>query len=90
MAYAYGGNSERYESQRKTILDFVDPDHAHTPSLEAASANGANAENDLSMRSLLMQRRKIDAIALVRTKEHLTLTQAVRRVEEVEKKMNQG
>jgi hypothetical protein len=87
MAYAYGGNSPRYESQRKTIPAFVRPDHSNTACLEVTSPNGAIAENDLSIRSLLIQRRKIDAITLVKTREDLDLTQAVQRVNDVEKKM---
>jgi hypothetical protein len=34
-----------------------------------------------------MQIRKIDAITLVKSREQLNLTQAVQRVDEVEKKM---
>jgi hypothetical protein len=87
MAYAYGGNSQQYESLRKTILSFVNPDHSNTASLEAPVPNSNVTENDSSIRSLLMQDRKIDAITLVKTREHLDLTQAVQRVKEVEKKM---
>jgi hypothetical protein len=82
MAYSYGGNSQRYESLRKTILAFVKP--------EAAASGSSAAGNDPSIRSLLAQGRKIDAITLVRTRESLGLTQAVERVNEVEKRMKAG
>jgi hypothetical protein len=80
MAYAYSGNSQRYDSLRKTILDFVRPE----------AGSGSSEGNDASIRSLLAQGRKIDAITLVRASENLDLTQAVRRVNEVEKRMKAG
>ncbi len=90
MTYGYRGDSERLESIRETILAFVKPDQHNTAILDTVASGSAAAENDPSLRSLLAQRRKIDAITLVRTREGLGLTQAVRRVEAVEKKMKAG
>jgi len=87
MAYSYGGNSQQYESLRKTILAFVKPERYNAASLEATTFESVAAENEPSIRSLLAQGRKIDAITLVRTRENLGLTQAVERVNDVEMRM---
>jgi hypothetical protein len=90
MAYSYGGNSLRYESLRKTILAFVKPGQHNAAALEAAPFAGNATDDESSIRSLLKQGRKIDAVTLVRTRENLGLTQAVQRVNDVEKRMKAG
>ncbi len=87
MAYSYEGYSPRCESLRKTILAFIKPDQHNAADLEAAPSAGNAVDDESSIRSLLKQGRKIDAIILVRTRENLGLTQAVQRVNEVGKKM---
>jgi hypothetical protein len=74
----YGGGGQRVDKIRETIATFIKLDTAST---------GGDSELDASIRSLLQQGRKIDAITLVRTREDLDLTQAVLRVEEVGKRM---
>jgi ribosomal protein L7/L12 len=78
MSDGYGGGGQWLEKIREAIVAFIKQD--------AASADGA-AELDASIRSLLKQGRKIDAVTLVRTRENLGLTQAVQRVNDVEKRM---
>jgi hypothetical protein len=81
MSDGYGGGGQWLEKIREAIVAFIKQD--------AASAAGA-AELDASIRSLLKQGRKIDAVTLVRTRENLGLTQAVQRVNDVEKRMKAG
>jgi hypothetical protein len=90
MSYSYGGNSLQYESLRKTILAFVKPGGHNTTSVEVAASTGNAADDESSIRSLLKQGRKIDAITLVRTREKLGMTEAVQRVNDVEKRMKAG
>ena len=63
--------------------------------LEAGEGSGADQDGsnavgagDLeSIRSLLAQGRKIDAISLVRSGSKISLTEAVERVEEIDRNM---
>ena len=87
LAYTYGGNQERYASIREEILRFL---HIEVPAPRAGtgqSASGATAIDEASVRSLLSQGRKIDAIALVRRSANTGLTEAVRIVDEIDEKM---
>ena len=87
MSDGYGGGGQWYEKIREAIATFI--------KLDAASAAGTasmagDSELDASIRSLLEQGRKIDAVSLARTRKHLDLTQAVQRVNDVEKRMKAG
>jgi hypothetical protein len=82
MAYTYGGNRKKYESQRDAILEFIQPGNRIASSLPQG---GTAAMNEASIRSLLLQGRKIDAVALVRSSEKLDLMRAMRRVEEIDR-----
>ncbi|MGA3371961.1 MAG: hypothetical protein ABSC48_09390 [Terracidiphilus sp.] len=77
----YGGGGQWFEKIREAIVAFVKPD---APSVAGAASTAGDSGLDASIRSLLAQGRKIDAIALARTRENLDLTQAVQRVKEVE------
>lgn len=84
MSDSYGGSSQWVEKIREAIVAFLKQGGA--PITEAASKDGG-ARLDASIRSLLAQRRKIDAITLVREIEKVDLTEAVKRVDDVEKQM---
>ena len=79
MSDAYGGGQAYYESLRKQILEFLHMDHSADP----APDDGGEA----SIRFLLAQGRKVDAIALMRTSYQLDLAEAVDRVNEIDEKM---
>jgi hypothetical protein len=90
MAYGYGGYRPRYDSLRKTILALVKPESHTAAAPEATTSESNDADDDPSVRSLLAQGRKIDAITLVRNSDDLGFAQAVQRVEEVDKRMKEG
>jgi hypothetical protein len=79
MAYAYSGSSDSYGAMRREILTFLKPglQHAAPP----AETNGMPSDLASSIRSLLAQGRKIDAITLLRSREHIGLTEAVKRID---------
>jgi hypothetical protein len=83
LADAYSGGSDKYARLREEILGFVKPQ---------ASMPGAGDAQDLksSVRELLLQGRKIDAVALLRNAEDLDFTVATERVEEIEVGMKAG
>jgi hypothetical protein len=87
MAYAYAGRNDAYAPLRLQILDFIKPG-SHASSGEAgAPSHGLPADLESSIRSLLEQGRKIDAIKLLRSTQQLGLTDAVNRVEEMDRAM---
>jgi hypothetical protein len=75
---AYRPNRSRHESMRDRIVAFVGLGNA-------PSSGTASAENDL--RELVRQRRIVDAVALLRARENVGLTEARRRIAEIEKQM---
>jgi hypothetical protein len=81
MAYAYGGNRKRVESIRQTVLTYLNGG--------APPATDPARDLDTSVRALLAQGRKIDAIALIRSTTHVGLTEAVQRVEALERTAQQ-
>jgi hypothetical protein len=85
LAYTYGGNQQSYASVREEIMRFL---HLEAPETKAVPGpEGAAAIDETSVRSLLSQGRKIDAVSLVRSSGHLGLTEAVRLVEEIDGRM---
>lgn len=87
-----GGGSKRYEDLRDTLWNFVRPQRSTGSSTFSAAtatlpvnpdAARTAALND-SIRGLLQQGRKVDAILLVRQTEHLDLTEATFRVNHIE------
>lgn len=79
MANAYTGSEDGYASLRRQILAFVKPGLRPEP-LES-HVDGVPADLASSIRSLLQQRRTIDAVALLRAREKISLTEARKRVE---------
>jgi hypothetical protein len=77
MSDGYGGGQAHYESLRKQILEFLKID-------KNASAG---EDDEASIRALLQQGRKVDAVAFVRTNYQLDLAEAVDRVNEIGEKM---
>ena len=81
MAYNYRGVSDGYATLRSQILEFVRPGSQSA----AARIVGAAAESlESSLRALLRQGRKIDAVALLRSTEDLSLNEAMKRIEAIE------
>ena len=81
MADAYsGGGRNYYETTRQTIQNFVKGDVQST-------TMSALEDREASIRSLIAQGRKIDAIRLLRNDEDLDLLQAKDRVDAIEKDM---
>jgi hypothetical protein len=77
MSDGYGGGQADYESLRKQILEFLNMDETASP----------GAGDEASIRALLQQGRKVDAIEFVRANYQLDLTDAVDRVNEIDEKM---
>ena len=81
MAYNYRGVSDGYAALRGQILDFIRPGSQSA----AARIVGAAAESlESSLRALLRQGRKMDAVALLRSTEDLSLTDAMKRIDAIE------
>jgi hypothetical protein len=84
MAFVYSGSNDGYASLRGTILALIKPGLQGTPA-DAPNASGViPGDLDSSIRSLLLQGRKIDAIALLRTRERIGLIEAVKRIDEAD------
>ena len=81
MAYNYRGVSDGYAALRGRILEFVRPGSQSA----AAHIVGAAAESlESSLRALLRQGRKMDAISLLRSTEKMSLTDAMKRIDAIE------
>jgi len=81
MAYNYRGVKDGYATVRGRILEFIRPGSQSA----AASIVGAAAESlESSLRALLRQNRKMDAVALLRSTEDLSLTEAMKRIDAIE------
>lgn len=85
MANAYSGSRDGYASLRRQILAFVKPGLQHEP--PETHVDGIPADLASSIRSLLQQGRTIDAIALLRAREKIGLTEAKKRVEALQAKV---
>lgn len=87
MAYVYTSSRDGYAALRSQIFSFIKPGLAAAASSTAISSDGIPADLDSSIRALLNQRRKMDAIALLRTRQGIGLTEAVKRINVVDKDM---
>jgi hypothetical protein len=87
MADNYAGDQMKYEKLRKEILEFLklDPNASRNSS---DSTSGDRIDDDASVRALLRQGRRIDAIQLVRATQNLSLTEAHDRVTALQKQLN--
>jgi len=81
MAYNYRGVHDGYSALRKQILEFMNPG---SQSVSATMGGAAAESEEASLRSLLRQGRKIDAIALLRSTEKIVLPDAIKRIEAIE------
>ncbi|HSM77807.1 MAG TPA: hypothetical protein VLT57_09290 [Bryobacteraceae bacterium] len=85
MASSYGGGKrEHYEHLRRQILDLVKPGDNQSSATAFVSPLGAPPELDSSLRALLAQGRKIDAVELLRSSANITLTEAMQRINALE------
>lgn len=73
MSDSYSGGKESKTEMRERILRFL-----------GKEAVSANEDDESSIRSLLAQGRKIDAIQLLRSSRNISLTEAKQRVESIE------
>lgn len=89
MSDGYGGNSDRCAALAKEIRQVL---RLVPLTTTAAAQQSATDVGDLdgSIRALLAQGRKIDAIVLLRSTKDLDLTAAKQRVDEIEKQMHAG
>lgn len=79
MAYSYSASRDGYAALRQQILAFLRP--GLQPIAPAPHTDGIPPDLGSSIRSLLIQGRKIDAIALLRTRERIGLTEAKKRID---------
>ena len=75
MADNYAGDRKKYENLRKDILDFLKLDSGEVKPA-AGALTGDGIADEASVRSLLRQGRRIDAIHLVRSTQNLSLMEA--------------
>jgi hypothetical protein len=84
----YGGGGQWLQKIRQTIAAFIkqdDPSLA-SPSSPPNTSLPNNPDLETSIRSLLSQGRKIDAVALLRSRENIGLPQALQCINEMDKK----
>jgi hypothetical protein len=93
MSDAYSVSHDYAAMLRATLVDFIRPGTAGAASTPSGTASATNADAartqqvNESIRSLLAQGRKIDAILLVRQSDHLDLAEATFRVNQVASQM---
>ena len=80
MSDSYAGGQQKYEELRQEIVDFL--------KLDPGSTLTSGIDDEASVRSLLKQGRRIDAIQLVRSTQKLSLTEATQRVAALYEQMN--
>lgn len=80
MSDVYNGGRQHYDSLKSEILQFL-----HLDGGDEAPTSGV--ADEASIRSLLQRGRKVDAIELVRGSQHIDLSEAVKRVNEIDEKM---
>ncbi|MGA2726718.1 MAG: hypothetical protein ABSE96_02830 [Terracidiphilus sp.] len=90
LGFAYGGGKDRHARMREAILAFLNPGAQGASSASTEPASGAGLADEASIRSLLRQGRKIDAVTLLRSTERLSLTEAMRRINAIDAAMKAG
>lgn len=87
LADNYAGDQQKYEKLKQEILHFLNLD---PPSASAGSdaAHTSGIDDETSVRALLKQGRRIDAIQLVRSTRKIGLAEATDRVAAVYEQMN--
>jgi hypothetical protein len=79
MSDNYAGGPQKYEKLKQEILEFLKLDSGETSSASDSSLSGGT-DDEASIRALLIQGRRIDAIQLVRSTQKISLTVATERV----------
>ena len=79
MSDNYAADLQRYEKLKREILDFLKLDSGEMRAAPDASLSGG-IHDEASVRALLIQGRRIDAIQLVRSTQKISLTEATERV----------
>lgn len=87
MSDNYAGDQQKYEKLKKEIFDFVHPELAQAGEGSNA-AHAGDIDYEASIRSLLQQGRRIDAIHLIRATQKVSLVEATDRVAAIYEQMN--
>lgn len=87
MSDAYGTTQAHAASLRTTLLEFVRTTAGAAPVVHANGDAARTQQLNESIRSLLAQGRKIDAILLIQQSDHLDLTEATFRVNQIANQM---
>lgn len=87
MSDAYGTTQDYAATLRSTLLQFVRPGSGAAPAMPANNDAARTLQLNDAIRALLGQGKKIDAILLVQQSEHLDLTEATFRVNQVANQM---
>lgn len=89
MSDSYASGQQKYESLRQEILAFLklSPSEARAGSGFGSSLT-SGIDDEASVRSLLQQGRRIDAIKLVRSTQNIGLKEATDRVAAIFEQMN--
>lgn len=82
LSISYGGPAERYTSARQRILLFL-----RSAPTQAPACLESTMDADASVRALLQQGRRIDAIRLLRSEENLDLPEAMKRIDRIASRM---
>lgn len=87
MSNAYSASRDSYAGLRRQILAFLKPGldpAAHDPQV---TVNGIPLDLASSLESLVAQGRRIDAIALLRSRERIGLAEAKTRIDAIDAKL---
>lgn len=87
MADAYGTTQAHAATLRSTLLQFVRAGSGAAPVMPANNDAARTQQLNDAIRALLAQGKKIDAILLVQQSEHLDLTEATFRVNQIANQM---
>jgi len=90
LALSYSGGSEHCGSLRQRILLFLQSAGVAVALPIAPTGPPDTTDLEPSIRALLAQGRKIDAIGLLRSTTNIGLAEAKTRIDEMEKGMKQG
>ncbi len=89
MADMYGSGQKYYEGVRDAIVEFLAGSGAPVNAVPVNAAPAGKWDDESSLRAMIQQGRKLDAIAFVRSKENLDLLHAKERVDEIDRQMKE-
>ena len=87
LAYSYGSGSDKYAAMKEAIVAFLKPDSREAASTPEAASPEGTVGLDPSILELVRTGRTIDAIALLRSMQKMSLTEAKRRVDEIKSRL---